>query len=448
MKSHFHVCALRIALLALATSSATAETRMQVSAASTPIYTQASASGQPIGKASSGEILFVSRVDGDWTAIAPPDRLSVWLNKDFIEGNRVVAKSIQVRSGPGVQFDVVGTLERGAPVMPRGEDGDWAQIAPPSSTTFWVKTADLSEIRPQTTPIREVATVTKPAPAPATPAPAPAPQPAPTPAPAPQPAPQPAPEPPPVTQPVPAPVPQPTTTATPVQVAPSIPHAPAPQPAVRPTPAPAPAPVAKPTPKPAPKPAAPAPALAVQPTHPAPAAPAPAVTAPPTLRPATALPTSQTAPAATPPAPAKPAPTIPLRRTPEMPAVTKAVPAPASTVAAQKSKDVAVEVDPALVEDLDLLDQGYQGRSVQVEGELRNAPFMAASPSRYRLLATTDGELEMVCHIHGDPALLRQYTGKGVSIRGREYWVESSDMPVVVVGQIVPLAPTSEPVMF
>ena len=459
MKSHFYVCALRIALLALATSSATAETRMQVSAASTPIYTQASASGQPIGKASSGEILFVSRVDGDWAAIAPPDRLSVWLNKDFIEGNRVIAKSIQVRSGPGVQFDVVGTLERSAPVMPRGEDGDWAQIAPPSSTTFWVKTADLSEIRPQTTPIRDVATVTKPIPAPATPTPAPAsapqptpaPQPAPTPAPAPQPAPQPAPEPSPVPQPVqpaPAPAPQPPVAAAPVQVAPSIPHTPAPQPAVRPTPAPAPAPVAKPKPAPAPKPVATAPALAVQPTHPAPAAPAPAVPAPPTLRPATALPTTQPAPAKTPPATTKPAATIPLRRSPEMPAVTKAVPAPASTVAAQKSKDVAVEVDPALVEDLDLLDQSYQGRSVQVEGELRNAPFMAASPSRYRLLATTDGELEMVCHIHGDPALLRQYTGKGVSIRGREYWVESSDMPVVVVGQIVPLAPTSEPVMF
>ena len=43
---------------------------------------------------------------------------------------------------------------------------------------------------------------------------------------------------------------------------------------------------------------------------------------------------------------------------------------------------------------------------------------------------------------------LRQFIGKGVSIRGREYWVEKSDMPVVVVGQIVPLAPANEPVMF
>ncbi len=57
----------------------------------------------------------------------------------------------------------------------------------------------------------------------------------------------------------------------------------------------------------------------------------------------------------------------------------------------------------------------------------------------------------MVCHLHGDSTVLRQYVGKGVSIRGREYWVESSDMPVVVVGEIAPLAPSaaaSEPVLF
>ncbi|NCA81866.1 MAG: SH3 domain-containing protein, partial [Opitutae bacterium] len=147
-----------LALLALAASSASAETRMQVAAPAASVYTQPSAAAQRIGQASSGEILFVARFDGEWAAISPPDRLSVWLNKDFIEGNRVIAKSIQVRSGPGVQFDVVGVLERGAPVMPRGEEGDWTQIAPPSSVTLWVKKSDLSEVRAHTTPIREVAT--------------------------------------------------------------------------------------------------------------------------------------------------------------------------------------------------------------------------------------------------------------------------------------------------
>ena len=106
------------------------------------------------------------------------------------------------------------------------------------------------------------------------------------------------------------------------------------------------------------------------------------------------------------------------------------------------------------MDDLDLEDLPNQGKSVQVEGELRNAPFMAGSPSRYRLQARDeDGVLEMVCHVHGDSEILRDYVGKGVAIRGREYWVEESDMPVVVVGQIAPLAADDdededEPVMF
>jgi hypothetical protein len=131
-----------------------------------------------------------------------------------------------------------------------------------------------------------------------------------------------------------------------------------------------------------------------------------------------------------------------------MPEVTEAVPAPAAAVTAHRSPNIDVSLDQALVDDLDLIDAPNQGAPVQVEGELRAAPFLAASPSRYRLLAYDGRILEMVCHVHGHSAELRQYIGKGVSIRGREYWVEKSDMPVVVVGQIVPLAPASEPVLF
>ena len=109
-------------------------------------------------------------------------------------------------------------------------------------------------------------------------------------------------------------------------------------------------------------------------------------------------------------------------------------------------------MDPKLVEDLELEDLPNQGKTVLVEGELRNAPFMAGSPSRYRLQARDEnGVLEMVCHVHGHSAQLRPFVGKAIAIRGREYWVEDSDMPVVVVGQIQSLAPVAdedEPVMF
>ncbi len=476
MKHFFHAGLAALAMLATAATSARAETRMQVAAGSTPIYAQASASGQKVGNATSGEILFVARIEGDWAAISPPDRLDLWLNKDFIEGNRVIAKSIQIRSGPGVEYGVVGTLERGAPVMPRGESGDWCKIAPPSSTTLWVKKSDLSEIQTRTAPIQEVAAV----PEPPKPAPEPAPAPAPVPAPQPQYHPQPvaaavpAPEPPPavatppISAPAPASLPRP-----PPRVAPSNPNQPAlpaaPRPAPPPPPAapppapvaavatparpvvlsvpasaPAPAPVAAPVPPPQQPRAAATPAPGRRPAPPATAVP----TAATTLRPATALPGQVRRPVATnatarASAPAK-APAI---------SAPKAAPAP-TPAAAPKPKKLEVQVDQAYVDELDLEDLPNQGKSVQVEGELRNAPFMAGSPSRYRLQARDeDGILEMVCHVHGDSEILRDYVGKGVSIRGREYWVEESDMPVVVVGQIAPLAADDdededEPVMF
>lgn len=384
MKISLHAGPAWVAGLALAASAAAAEMRMQVSAKSTPVYAQPSGAAQPLCRVSSGEILFVSRVEGDWAAVSPPERLDLWLNKDFIEGNRVIAKSIQVRAGPGIQFDVVGTLERGAPVMPRGEDGDWCKIAPPSSATLWVKKSDLSEVRVQTTPIREVATVAKPAPLP-------------------------------------------SSTAAPMET-----------PAAMPAPAPAAAPA----------PAVPVPAPVAAAAAPAPVVPKVQAPPPPTARPAVPVPVQAPVPApvAKPVPPAAP----PVRRPPDMPAISKAVPAPAGAVVAQKSKDLDVQVDPQFVEDLDLAEGvPNQGKAVQVEGELRNAPFMGASPSRFRLIGKDeDGLLEMVCHIHGDSKTLRPYVGKGVSIRGREYWVDASDMPVVVVGQIVPLAPASEPVMF
>ncbi|NLB66262.1 MAG: hypothetical protein GX803_07335 [Lentisphaerae bacterium] len=383
------------------------ESRMQVTAASALVYSQPSISAQQLGRAAHGEILFVTRTENEWTAIQPPDHIDLWLNKDFIENNRVIARSIQVLSGPGIQHDTVGQLQRGAPVMPRGEQGDWARIAPPSTVTLWVRTADLAPVKARTeTAIRDVAAVPEPVAV------------APPPPPEPEPAPTVAPEPPPPAKPKPKPA----------QVAATSPPKPKPVPA--PAPSPAPAPAARPV-----RPITPARTTAPSP------APATVPRAAPTLRPATAVPQPAGRPA---PRPTETRPVQPAREP------VAAVPTPQNTVSAHRSPHVEVSVDPALVEDLDLIDAPNQGVAVQVEGELRAAPFLAASPSRYRLLNREGRILEMVCHIHGDSTELRRYIGKKISIRGRQYWVEQNDMPVVVVGQIVPLAPepVDEPVLF
>lgn len=441
-----------LALLAAGTAGARAETRMQVSAASASIRTQPAADAPAIGRATAGEILFVSYVEGDWAAISPPDRIDLWLNKDFIEDSRVIARSIQLRAGPGVQHPVVGVLERGAPVLARGEEGDWCKIAAPSSATLWIKKNDLADVQAPSKPIQAVAPVPEPAPpapepaiAPPPPAPRPEPRPEPVappsevaivaPVPAPMPVPAAAPAPPPAPKPVPRIAasrpqtnPPPARTQTAPSAAPSAPPF---------APAPAAQPIARPTPPP--------PAVAAHPTV---AARPPAA---PTLRPATGLPVQSRPPRATSrPAAATTRP-APAARPAARPAAQVAAPG-APPVAKPRPRRIEVEVDPDLVDDLDLEDLPNQGRPVRVEGELRNAPFMAGSPSRYRLQARDEtGVLEMICHVHGDSAQLRRFVGKTIAIRGREYWVEDSDMPVVVVGQVEPQTPSGneyEPVMF
>ena len=385
-------------LWAAAGTTAFADTRMQATSPAA-ILTQPGGDAPQVGRLQVGDSISVLRTEGDWAAISPPDRLDLWVNKDFIEGSQIVAKSIQIRSGPGIQYAVVGTLSRGATIAPRGEEGDWCRIAAPPSFTLWVQKKDLAEAS---------APPSVPAPAPAAPAPQLAPAPAPQPAPAVSA--------PPVAQPAPAPAPKPVVRPSAPASAPESHPPSAVQAAAKPQPA-----------APARKPAHPAPAPAAAPAKPA-------------LRPATAIPAPapQSGPTGTAAAKPRPAASSPAP-----------VPAPASAVVGQKSKEIDVAVDQALVDQLDLAELPNQGKPVQVEGELRNAPFMAASPSRFRLQSrNADDVLEMICHVHGDAEQLRPYIGKAVSIRGREYWVEESDMPVVVVGEIVPLAPASEPVMF
>ena len=395
-------------LLAAALLSRADERRMQVRSPGAKVRSRPESAAPELGTVPAGDIVFVSRSEAGWAAISPPNSVGVWINKDFVEDARVIAKSIQVRSGPGLDHDIVGTLQRGAPVLPLAESGEWCKISPPSSMTVWVQETSLQDVPTQTEPIREVA---PPAPTPPPPAPAPVPVAEPAPPPA---------APAPVPSPAPAPAPKPAP-----KVTPSTPEPP------KPAPAPAPKPVIQP--KPAPKPVSTTPPRPVVQPKPAPR-PAPVAPAKPVARPAPS-------PAPRSPAAATPVvfPSTPIADTPPAHPAFQPLVAPAP---AHRTDDAMTEewVDPAFVADLHLRsDAPYQGHPRRVTGQLRNAPLAQATPSRYRLLVRKDGQILTLCYIHGAADALRPYTGKNVSVRGKEYWVdEDAEVPVVVVGQIAP----------
>jgi uncharacterized protein YgiM (DUF1202 family) len=156
-----------------------------------------------------------------WAKIGIPADIHVWVHSSYIDAtNKVVLpRRLNVRTGPGENYSVVGLLEQGAAVKEISTKGNWMEIEAPADAyafvaAMYVKQEGAPAAVP---PIVSIAPpVAEPAPAPAvvpepapvaattteapTPIPAPATTPTPSaaaPAPAPEPAPPPAEEPPP-----------------------------------------------------------------------------------------------------------------------------------------------------------------------------------------------------------------------------------------------------------
>jgi len=91
-----------------------------------------------VGQVNGGEALAVRGQEGDWAEVAPPERLDVWVHRDFVRDSVVQTASLQVRSGPGINYHRVGALKKGDTVQVRGEFGEWLKIAPPPSVSLWV----------------------------------------------------------------------------------------------------------------------------------------------------------------------------------------------------------------------------------------------------------------------------------------------------------------------
>jgi hypothetical protein len=106
-----------------------------------------------------------------WAKIAFPTNAHAWVSTAFIDATNktVLPRRLNLRSGPGENFSVVGLLERGAPVREIVTKGNWVEIEAPASAYAFVAAEYLKQELPV---IAAAATA---------PAPTPAPNPTPTP---------------------------------------------------------------------------------------------------------------------------------------------------------------------------------------------------------------------------------------------------------------------------
>jgi uncharacterized protein YgiM (DUF1202 family) len=169
-----------------------------------------------------------------WAKILLPPGGHVWANTMFLTNSTVRPKKLNLRSGPGENYSVVGLLQKGDAVKEVTTKGEWTEIEPPATAYAFMAAQYLSQeaaevaavptppVMPKPTPVAPPPAPPEPTPAPTTVATAPAVAPPPTEAPA---VPHPT-----VTPPAPPPAEMPpvTTPTAPAAIEPAIPEEPPP----------------------------------------------------------------------------------------------------------------------------------------------------------------------------------------------------------------------------
>ena len=107
-----------------------------------------------------------------WAKIALPASSFAWVNTSFVDANKtVVPKKLNLRSGPGENYSIIGRLEKGAAVKVTDTKGDWSKIEAPAGSYAFVAAhllskdpTDIAKASPAAAPATTVAAVTPPPP--------------------------------------------------------------------------------------------------------------------------------------------------------------------------------------------------------------------------------------------------------------------------------------------
>jgi len=74
-----------------------------------------------------------------WAKISYPASANVWVHNSYITAEKTVKPNkLNVRTGPGENYSVVGTLEQGTAVKELTTKGNWTEIEAPASTYAFV----------------------------------------------------------------------------------------------------------------------------------------------------------------------------------------------------------------------------------------------------------------------------------------------------------------------
>ena len=140
-----------------AAAAASAQTPVRVTADNVNLRAKALLTAEVVAQAAYDERLTAYEIGDEWVEVAAPEQADLWVTKSFVQqpANTIGANRVNVRAGPGINYNVVCTLELGATVEPRGEEvAEWLKIAPPAAARLWIS-RDYVEIVPAASPEAE-----------------------------------------------------------------------------------------------------------------------------------------------------------------------------------------------------------------------------------------------------------------------------------------------------
>jgi len=89
-----------------------------------------------------------------WAKIALPSKANVWVHSSYVDASTktVTPKKLNIRSGPGENYSIVGVIEKGATVKDVNTKGNWIEIETPGSAHAFVAAKYLNQINTATVP--------------------------------------------------------------------------------------------------------------------------------------------------------------------------------------------------------------------------------------------------------------------------------------------------------
>lgn len=136
---------------------------------------KASFSGEVFTKLKSGDTVTVieqvivekpkAGEPSQWAKIAYPAGAHVWVHSSYVDANKTVKpKKLNVRTGPGENYSVVGLIEHGAAVKEISTKGNWLEIEAPASAVAYVAASYLQQA-PSAATVPPVVSIAPPEPA-------------------------------------------------------------------------------------------------------------------------------------------------------------------------------------------------------------------------------------------------------------------------------------------